>query len=152
MSTTHLTAGFLPLLDSVLLVLAREKGFAAAEGIDLHLVRETSWANIRDRVAIGHFDIAQMLAPNCVPLFLTDGFKEYATALLTHFGYWIQPQRRQDKGPMPKPRWIPLPALLYAQVVKSYRRRRIVAVTPSDDSRALERAQWPCGPRWEHRH
>ncbi|HEY5868778.1 MAG TPA: hypothetical protein VI542_24995 [Candidatus Tectomicrobia bacterium] len=30
---------------------------------------------------------------------------------------------------MPKPRWIPLPALLYAQVVKSYRRRRIVGVT-----------------------
>jgi IS1 family transposase len=73
--------------------------------------------------------LVQRLAPNCVPLFLTDGFKEYATALLTHFGSWIQPPRRQDKGPMPKLRWIPLPALLYAQVVKSYRRRRIVDVT-----------------------
>ena len=30
---------------------------------------------------------------------------------------------------MPKPRWMPLPELLYAQVVKSYRRRRIVGVT-----------------------
>ena len=30
---------------------------------------------------------------------------------------------------MPKPRWVPLPALLYAQVVKSYRRRRPVGVT-----------------------
>ncbi len=29
---------------------------------------------------------------------------------------------------MPKPRWMPLPGLLYAQVVKSYRRRRIVGV------------------------
>src|SRR6266581_247563 len=29
---------------------------------------------------------------------------------------------------MPKPRWVPLPALLYAQLVKSYRRRRIVGV------------------------
>jgi hypothetical protein len=48
--------------------------------------------------------------------------------LLTHFGYWIQPERRQDKGPRPKPRWMPLPELLYAQVVKSYRRRRIVGV------------------------
>ncbi|MGK2229812.1 ABC transporter substrate-binding protein, partial [Devosia sp.] len=56
MSTTHLTAGFLPLLDSVLLVLAREKGFAEAEGLDLNLVRETSWANIRDKAALGHFD------------------------------------------------------------------------------------------------
>ena len=63
MSTTQLTAGFLPLLDSILLVLAREKGFAEDEGLDLTLVRETSWANIRDRAALGHFDIAQMLAP-----------------------------------------------------------------------------------------
>jgi hypothetical protein len=63
-----------------------------------------------------------------VPLFLTDGLKDYGTALLTHFGYWMHPERRQDKGPIPKPRWMPLPALLYAQVVKSYRRRRIVGV------------------------
>src|SRR3989442_11989762 len=73
--------------------------------------------------------VTQVLAPSCVPLFLTDGLKDYGTALLTHFGYWMQPERRQDKGPMPKPRWMPLPALLYAQVVKSYRRRRIVGVT-----------------------
>ena len=58
-----ISAGFMPLLDSVLLVLAREKGFAAAEGLELKLVRETSWANIRDRVGVGHFDVAQMLAP-----------------------------------------------------------------------------------------
>ena len=73
--------------------------------------------------------VTQVLAPDCVPLFLTDGLKDYATALLTHFGSWMRPQRRQDKGPMPKPRWMPLPELLYAQVVKSYRRRRIVGVT-----------------------
>ncbi len=72
--------------------------------------------------------VTRVLAPGCVPLFLTDGLKDYATALLTHFGSWMQPERRQDKGPMPKPRWMPLPELLYAQVVKSYRRRRIVGV------------------------
>jgi IS1 family transposase len=72
--------------------------------------------------------LVQVLAPGCMPLFLTDGFRAYMTAILTHFGQWRQPERRQDKGPMPKPRWLPLPALLYAQVVKSYRRRRIVAV------------------------
>ena len=72
--------------------------------------------------------VTQMLAPGCVPLFLTDGLKDYATALLTHFGHWMQPERRQDKGPMPKPRWMPLPELRYAQVVKTYRRRRIVGV------------------------
>jgi IS1 family transposase len=73
--------------------------------------------------------VPQVLAPGCVPLLLTDGLKDYATALLTHFGHWIQPERRQDKGPRPKPRWMPLPTLLYAQVIKSYQRRRIVGVT-----------------------
>jgi IS1 family transposase len=73
--------------------------------------------------------VTQRLAPGCVPLFVPDGLKDYATALLTHFGSWIHPARRQAKGPMPKPRWMPLPELLYAQVVKSYRRRRLVGVT-----------------------
>jgi hypothetical protein len=70
--------------------------------------------------------VAQVLAPDCAPVFLTDGFREYMTALLTHYGHWVQPSRRQDKGPHPKPRWMPLPQLLYAQVVKPYRRRRLV--------------------------
>jgi IS1 family transposase len=73
--------------------------------------------------------VTRVLAPGCVPLFLTDGLKDYATALLTHFGSWMHPARRQDKGPRLKPRWRPLPELHYAQVVKSYRRRRIVGVT-----------------------
>jgi IS1 family transposase len=73
--------------------------------------------------------VVQVLAPGCVPLFLTDGFKEYTTALLGHFGQWVQPERRQATGHMPKPRWMPQPQLLYAQVVKSYRRRRLTRVS-----------------------
>jgi IS1 family transposase len=73
--------------------------------------------------------VVQVLAPGCVPLFLTDGFKEYTTALLTHFGQWVQPSRRQATGPAPKPRWMPLPELLYAQVIKTVRRRRLVHVS-----------------------
>jgi transposase-like protein len=72
--------------------------------------------------------VAQVLAPGCAPLFLTDGFREYMTALLTHYGQWVQSPRRQATGPMPKPRWMPLPQLLYAQVVKTVRRRRLVRV------------------------
>jgi len=72
--------------------------------------------------------VVQVLAPGCVPLFLTDGFKEYTTALLTHYGQWVQPARRQATGAAPKPRWMPLPGLLYAQVVKTVRRRRLVQV------------------------
>ena len=69
--------------------------------------------------------VIEVLAPGCVPLFLIDGLKDYATALLTHFGQWMQPERRQPTGPMPKPRWKPLPALLYAQKaqVRDPRRR-----------------------------
>jgi IS1 family transposase len=73
--------------------------------------------------------VVQVLAPDCAPLFLTDGFREYMTALLAHYGHWVQPPRRQATGPLPKPRWMPLPQLLYAQVVKTVRRRRLVGVT-----------------------
>lgn len=63
MSGHQIVAGFIPLLDSAILVTAKEKAFAEAEGIDLTLVRETSWANIRDRMAVGHFQAAHLLAP-----------------------------------------------------------------------------------------
>ena len=70
--------------------------------------------------------VVQLLAPGCVPLFLTDGFKAYGLALLTHFGQWMSPPRHCPHGPAPKPRWRPQPELLYAQVVKTYRRRCLV--------------------------
>jgi len=61
--TVVIRAGFIPLLDCAILVAAEELGFAAREGVRLELIRETSWANIRDRVSIRHFDVAHMLAP-----------------------------------------------------------------------------------------
>jgi hypothetical protein len=63
-----------------------------------------------------------------VPAWFSDGFKDYLPAILGHFGFWVHPERRQDKGPWPKPRWMPLPGLLYAQVINQYRRRRVVGV------------------------
>jgi len=72
--------------------------------------------------------IAQILAPGCVPFFLSDGSAHDLTAIVTHVGYWVQPPRRQARGPAPKRHWMPLPALLYAQVVKQMRRRRLGAV------------------------
>jgi IS1 family transposase len=73
--------------------------------------------------------VVQVLAPDCAPLFLTDGFREYMTALLTHVGQWVQLPRKRAQGPVPKPRWMPLPKLLYAQVIKTTRRRRLVQVS-----------------------
>ncbi|MCB9931081.1 MAG: ABC transporter substrate-binding protein [Alphaproteobacteria bacterium] len=55
--------GYIPLLDAAPVLVAARKGFAAAEGLDLALVRETSWATIRDRLAVGHLDAAHILAP-----------------------------------------------------------------------------------------
>jgi hypothetical protein len=40
----------------------------------------------------------------------------------------VHPARRQDTGPRPKPRWLPLPQCLSAPVGTSARRRRSVAV------------------------
>jgi len=73
--------------------------------------------------------VAQVLAPDCAPLFLTDGFREYLTAVLTHYGHWVQPPRQRAQGPAPKPRWMPLPQLLYAPVVKTVRRWGLVRVS-----------------------
>jgi IS1 family transposase len=92
--------------------------------------------------------VCGVVAPGCLPLFLTDGLKEYGTALLCHFGQWMQPERRQAKGPKPQPRWMPQPGLLYAQVVKAYRRRRLVAVKPRvvfGTLEAVEQVLGACG-------
>jgi hypothetical protein len=78
---------------------------------------------------VGH-QVVQGLAPGGMPLFLTDGFKAYTTALLTHYGQWGQPARPRAQGPWPKPRGMPLPPRLYAQVVKTVRRRHLVRVRP----------------------
>jgi len=58
--------GFIPLADAASLFVAVDKGFAAEEGLDIELVREVSWSNIRDRLAIGHYDAAHLLAPMAV--------------------------------------------------------------------------------------
>ena len=92
--------------------------------------------------------VAQVLAPDCAPLFLSDGFREYMTALLTHYGHWMQPPRRQGKGPRPKPRWMPLPQLLYAQVIKTVRRRRLLRVhhrVVFGTLAAVQQVLAPCG-------
>ncbi|MGD9544288.1 MAG: CmpA/NrtA family ABC transporter substrate-binding protein [Methylocystis sp.] len=62
----HVRIGFIPLVDSAALLIATEKGFARAEGLDVELIREVSWANVRDKLAIGRFDAAHLLAPMAV--------------------------------------------------------------------------------------
>ncbi len=83
--------------------------------------------------------LAQLLAPVCSP--------HYLSAIVPHVGHWVQPPRRLPTGPVPTPRWMPRAELLYAQVVKTVRRRRIVEVkhrvvvylSPADKSHRLTR-------------
>lgn len=59
---TRLTIGFVPLTDCVTLAVAKEKGFFRDNGLEVNLSKEMSWANIRDKLAYGVLDCAQMLA------------------------------------------------------------------------------------------
>ncbi len=65
-SGAHLRIGFIPLVDATALLVAVDKGFTAQEGLDVDLVREVSWSNVRDRLNIGQFDAAHLLAPVAV--------------------------------------------------------------------------------------
>lgn len=64
--TRPLHIGFIPLIDAAALIVAVDKGFTAAEGLDVTLVREVSWSNVRDKLNIGLFDAAHLLAPVAV--------------------------------------------------------------------------------------
>jgi two-component system, oxyanion-binding sensor len=78
---TSLRLGFVPLLDAAPLVIAKERGFFRRHGLDVTLAREPSWANVRDNLAAGRLDAAQMLAP--MPLASTLGAGARAVPMLT---------------------------------------------------------------------
>ncbi|WP_390915199.1 ABC transporter substrate-binding protein [Pseudosulfitobacter sp. SM2401] len=63
MTKTHVECGYLPLVDSAPLIIAKELRFAAEEGLELSLVRQPSWSALRDMLALGHLDFAHMLSP-----------------------------------------------------------------------------------------
>jgi NitT/TauT family transport system ATP-binding protein len=86
--SNHLTLGFIPLVDCAPLVVAAELGFAGSEGLVLDLVRETSWANIRDRVILGHFQAAHMLGP--MPIASTLGIGSHlAVPMVAPFSFGL---------------------------------------------------------------
>lgn len=65
-SNGRVRIGFIPLVDAATLLVAVDLGFTKAEGLEVELVREVSWSNIRDRLAIGQYDAAHLLAPMAV--------------------------------------------------------------------------------------
>jgi hypothetical protein len=91
---------------------------------------------------------AQLVAPGCVPRFLSDGNPPSLPAIVAPGGCWVQPLRRPGKGPTPKPRWRPLPTLLSAQVSNTRRRRRRIDVQHRivcGSQRAIEQVVAACG-------
>jgi len=59
----RLRIGYIPLVDAAALIVAVDKGFTAAQGLAIDLVREVSWSNVRDKLNIGLFDAAHLLSP-----------------------------------------------------------------------------------------
>lgn len=66
--------------------------------------------------------LVQTLAPGCIPVFTSDGLNLYFYSLTAHFGTWVE---RADKK---KREWQVATTLLYGQLIKSYRRRKLTRV------------------------
>lgn len=77
----RLRIGYMRLSDSAPLILALEQELYAAQGLEVELVREVSWANLRDRLALGDLDAAQLLSP--LPMMTTLGAGGLRAHLLT---------------------------------------------------------------------
>ncbi len=75
--------GFVRLTDSAVLVAALEMGFAAEEGVDLVLHRETNWSSIRDKIGLGIYPAAHMLAP--LALAMSMGVGPLSQAIIAPF-------------------------------------------------------------------
>jgi IS1 family transposase len=63
------------------------------------------------------------LAPPCLPVFTSDGLNHYFYALTAHFGQWMVGVGRRARV------WQVAAGLLYGQVKKTYRRRKVVRIT-----------------------
>jgi ABC-type nitrate/sulfonate/bicarbonate transport system substrate-binding protein len=81
-----LEIGFIPLVDAASLIVAVDKGFAAEEGLEVNLVREVSWSNVRDKLNIGLFDAAHLLAPVAIASSLGIGHVKVPIAAPVNLG------------------------------------------------------------------
>ena len=67
-----LELGYVPLTDAAPLLVADELGFFARHGVAVRLNRAAGWAALRDRVAFGGCDGAQILSP--LPIAMALGY------------------------------------------------------------------------------
>ncbi len=146
---TPVSVAFLALSDAAPLIVARERGFAEAEGIDLTLVRTTSWATLRDRLVYGQVQAAHMLAPLAVAVTL--GLSQQPAALAApyklnangnmvvmspEFAAALAPDLRQRLDD-------PLgTAHDFAAAIGLYRRKPVIGVVHRFSSHALSLRYW----------
>lgn len=78
---TQLNIGYIPLLDCVALLWAKHCGYFEQMGLEVQLIREASWASLRDRLAFGFLDGAHCLSA-LLPA-TTLGIDQCATTLQT---------------------------------------------------------------------
>jgi two-component system, oxyanion-binding sensor len=129
-----LKVGFIPIIDCAPVVLAEELGAFERQGLDVEIRREVSWANVRDKLALGLLDASHILAP--LPLALTLGIDSVnvpmvnvmtlqlnGNALTLSRALW---QEIEDAAPELAAKGAPLDAHAIAAVVK----RRAAAGRP----------------------
>ncbi len=63
MTASVLRLGYVPLIDAAPLMVAEALGFAGEEGLELQLTAAPSWSALRDMLAGGLVEAAQMLSP-----------------------------------------------------------------------------------------
>ncbi len=85
--TEKLRIGYIPLVDAAALLVAVDHGFAAAEGLDIDLVHEVSWSNVRDKLNIGLFDAAHLLSPVAIASSLGIGHVRVPLIVPFNLGY-----------------------------------------------------------------
>ena len=59
---TDIQLGYIPLLDCTAILWAQHQGYFKAQGLNVTLVKEASWASLRDRLAFGILDAAHCLS------------------------------------------------------------------------------------------
>ena len=75
-----LKVGFIPIIDCAPVVLAEELGAFERQGLEVEIRREVSWANVRDKLALGLLDASHILAP--LPLAITLGIDSVRVPLV----------------------------------------------------------------------
>ncbi|OUS31815.1 hypothetical protein A9Q98_02505 [Thalassotalea sp. 42_200_T64] len=81
--TTNLNIGFMPLTDCAPLVVAKEMGIFEKWGLAVNLLKQNSWATLRDKLHSQLLDAAQMLAP--MPIASNLGLGCAKTDIITPF-------------------------------------------------------------------